>query len=371
MKHRHFRVAAPAAAVLSLFVSCCSPFASSESEGPLLVMSWNVLSLFDPIDDGSEYSGFSVAKGSWGEAKYRGRIEAIGKVVLGVRPSAPSGPPGPDILCLVEIEKKSILEDLAKGPLAKCGYRWSAFAKVEGSPIGLGILSRLPMEAARAWGLDVGGRGRERPILEALFSRSGRPFAILLNHWKSKLEGAEATEASRIESARLLSSVAGAAKASSPGLAIVACGDFNEGPTEHELAGRRYATAFMPVGAADAFSGSIGLAGRRSLSAVAGLASASSPGPGPAGFVAFSPWDDSDEYSYVHRGVRERIDGFVLSPDLLDGEGLEYRAFRVLKKGLVDEEGVPIPWSNATAKGWSDHLPILLELSAMGVAENS
>ena len=86
-------------------------------------------------------------------------------------------------------------------------------------------------------------------------------------------------------------------------------------------------------------------------------------------FVAFSPWDDSKGYSYMHRGLRERIDGFVLSPGLLDGRGLDYRGFGVLSEGLVDDKGAPIAWSNAKASGWSDHLPIVLEVIARGTGE--
>jgi endonuclease/exonuclease/phosphatase family metal-dependent hydrolase len=356
-------LAASAMAIfLSLAVSCCSPIAPDAKAGngePLLIMSWNVLSLFDPIDDGDEYAEYSVERGTWSEARYRARLSALAEVILRAGDSARRGPPGPDILCLVEIEKKSILDDLAKGPLAKCGYRHRAFAKAEGSAIGLGILSRLPLESARAWGLVLGG-GRERPILEARFSKSGQPFAVLVNHWKSKLEGAEVTEASRIESARLLSRIVAEGKAGSPGLVAVACGDFNENPDEQARIGGRYQTAFMP--AAVAVPGSVGLAGRGSL-----VAAEAADIEAIGSFVGFSPWDDSEGYSYSHRGNRERIDGFVLSPELLDGRGLDYLGFEVLDEGLVDDSGVPIPWSNFKASGWSDHLPILLELVERGI----
>ena len=146
------------------------------------------------------------------------------------------------------------------------------------------------------------------------------------------------------------------------GLAVVACGDFNESPDEHARVGGRYPTAFMPATADDAAPGSIGLAGRASLGPSSPEAKIGLSKVG--GFTAFSPWDDSEGYSYVHRGNRERIDGFVLSPEFLDGPGLEYLGFRVLDEGLVDDKGAPIPWSNSRATGWSDHLPILLEIIA-------
>ena len=353
----------------SLLASCRSPTSRGGEVLPLVVMSWNVLSLFDAVDDGNEYPGYSVAQGLWNEAKYRARLESIAAVASRAGRPAGRGPIGPDILCLVEIEKKAILDDLVEGPLAKYGYRWSAFARARGSPIGLGILSRIPLKGARAWGLDLGA-GRERPILEARISWEGSPVAIFLNHWKSKVEGAESTELSRVQSAALLSRAIETERAVEPGLAVVACGDFNEGPDEYANVGGRYATAFMPVDADGAPAGSILVAGRSTLAGVTGgLAVGAKAEAGR--FVAYSPWEDVEGYSYVHRGVRERIDGFVLSPDLLDGEGIAYLDFRVVKEGLIDGKGVPVPWSNSTATGFSDHLPLVLELAATRSEENN
>ncbi len=83
--------AACVAAGLSLLVSCCSPTESSaraRAESTLLVMSWNVLSLFDAVDDGTEYSEYSIERGSWSEARYRARLEALAGVILRAREAA-------------------------------------------------------------------------------------------------------------------------------------------------------------------------------------------------------------------------------------------------------------------------------------------
>ncbi|MDP3179643.1 MAG: hypothetical protein Q8M76_17175, partial [Spirochaetaceae bacterium] len=79
--------------------------------------------------------------------------------------------------------------------------------------------------------------------------------------------------------------------------------------------------------------------------------------------VLFSPWGESGGYSYSYRGERSRLDGFLLSPGLVDGAGLAYRAFSVVDEPfLMNGAGDPTPWSTAASAGFSDHLPILLVL---------
>lgn len=355
MKSPFLRLAASAFLAL-LSLSCRPPLGPGRGDRALLLMSWNVLSLFDAVDDGEEYRGYSVAAGEWSEALYRRRLELIAEVVLRAKGEGRPGAPGPDILCLIEIEKGSILEDLASGPLSRCGYRWKAFAKARGSAIGIGLLSRLPLSEPRSWGLDR-GEGRERPILEARVLDGGLDFRLFVNHWKSKLEGAEESEPSRIASAELLAALAGARA----GEAFLACGDFNEGPDEAARTGLRYPTALLRPGSGR--SGPVILAPRRSLAV--GSLPRGEGGEGEAEkpvLRVFSPWDEVEGYSYMHKGLGERIDGFLLGRALVDGEDLEYRGFRVLSEGLLDEKGAPLPWSSRSGRGWSDHLPILLEL---------
>ena len=351
-RHKASRIATFSAFLALAFpwlFSCCTPYSAAQGSQGLRIMSWNVLSLFDGQDDGNEYAGFSVARGEWSEARYRARLDLIAKVILGA--GAAGGKPGPDICCLVEIEKKSVLDDLADGPLSKAGYRHRAFAAAKGSPIGLGILSRQPLADARAWGLTFGERAG-RPVLEARVERPGGDLVVLLCHWKSKLEGAEKTEAERRGAARLLGDLFKSRYTEQPTVSVVACGDFNENPDESARAGGCYATAFARDPGAAGRSDSI-LLGSRSATLAAD----------PPGSTLYSPWDDVDSYSYSYKGKRERIDGFVLGPSLLDGRGLDYAVFRVLGEGLMDDSGNPIAWSRKTGTGWSDHLPILLELS--------
>lgn len=355
---RFFPAAALALAVLAAFSSCgisCSA-AGAETGRSVSVLSYNVLSLFDPVDDGTEYSDFSVAAGTWDEARYRRRLENLGRVVLeGTKGMLATR--GPDVLCLVEVENLRVLEDLRDGPLRSAGYRYVAMSPAPGAAINSGLLSRLPIRELRAHAICGSSTLRGRNLLEAELDVDGLRLDLLVCHWKSKLEGAEATEEQRREAAALVASRAAALLAADPEASVVACGDFNENPDEYLLTGKRYATALMPP-AEPVSSGTACL-----LVAME---------PGEAGFrgarpVFYSPWSSSGGFSYAYKGERERIDGFLLSGTLLAGRALSYRSFSVVDAPfLLDASGLPLRWSSYSGTGYSDHLPILLTLVRSG-----
>ncbi len=323
----------------------------------------NVKSLFDAVDDGPEFPEFSVAKGKWDDARYRIRLANVAAAVLA---SSPKGArmPGPDLLCLEEVENERVLKALKEGPLAPARYRYSAMAPSEGGPFSVCALSRLPILASSChYAATPGGRaGRDVLELDLDLDASGMRLVVLVCHWKSKSEGAEATEEGRREAAALVRGRVAARLAADPGAEVLVCGDLNEGPDEYVEAGRRYATALMPVeeleGLPAVASASPALPARL---LVASSAERAVPRGGEV--VLYSPWAESGGYSYSFRGRRDRLDNFLLSPGLLDGSGLSFSSFFAVKADfLVNGEGDPLAWPGTGASGYSDHLPILLVL---------
>jgi endonuclease/exonuclease/phosphatase family metal-dependent hydrolase len=346
-----------AACLVSLSASRCALPASPSGGRQVSIVAYNVKSLFDAIDDGPEFPEFSVSKGKWDDARYRLRLANVAAAVLASAPRG-SSPPGPDILCLEEIENVRVLEALRTGPLAAARYRYAAIAPAEGGPFSVCILSRLPILASscHAAATTAGRAGRD--LLELELDAGERRLVVIACHWKSKSEGAEPTEEARREAAALVRGRVAARIAADPGAEIVVCGDLNESPDEYLRVGRRYATALMPVEEAP---GSSPPSPEGAPILVASAPELAKSRDGEA--VLFSPWTESGGYSYSFRGSRERLDNFLLSPGLLDGMGLSYRSFTVSKaEFLVDREGTPIAWPGSGATGYSDHLPILLVL---------
>jgi endonuclease/exonuclease/phosphatase family metal-dependent hydrolase len=316
-------------------------------------MAYNVKSLFDAVDDGPEFPEFSVAKGRWDDARYRIRLANVAAAVLA------AGPPGgaPDVLCLEEVENEKVLEALRTGPLSAAHYRYAAIAPAEGGPFSDCVLSRVPILAVvcHAASTPAGRAGRD--VLELDLDVGGRRLVLLSCHWKSKSGGAEETEEARREDAALVRGRVAARIAADPAVELVVCGDFNESPDEFLRVARRYATALMPVEEASEKDISLD----RLL--VASTPSRAAPFRGET--VLYSPWAESGGYSYSFRGSRERLDGFLLSPGLLDSVGLSFASFAAATSpSLMDADGAPLAWPGSGATGYSDHLPILLVLEA-------
>jgi endonuclease/exonuclease/phosphatase family metal-dependent hydrolase len=257
----------------------------------------------------------------------------------------------------MEVENSGVLDSLRKAALSKSGYTVAAFSPAPGQAVGCAILSRLPLVGIHAHGIAV-GKAQGRHLLEAEFDFKGERLVVFVCHWKSKLGGSEATEAERREDAALLADRASALIAADPDVELLACGDFNESPDEFRRVGRLYPTALFPAGESRPSTAG----GRASCIFVA--AEPGAAGLGPAGLCLYSPWIRAQGYSYMSKGEEERIDGFLLAPGLLDAKGLSLADFHVLSADfLVDEVGKPRGYNSLRGQGYSDHLPVILELS--------
>ena len=361
---RPLRLSLPLASLAAALAAClpsCSSVGQAAAPPRVTVMSYNVHNLFDAEDSGLEYPEFSVSAGKWDDARYRSRLERLAEVV---REAAPATK-GPDVACLVEVENRRALEDLRRGQLASSGYAASVLVPAPGQAVNCGILTRLPLLGLRAHGIDSRG-SQGRYVLEAALDAGGRRLTVFLCHWKSKLGGAEATEPERACAAALVARRAAEILSADPAAEILVCGDFNEEPTEFEKVGGAYPTALMPfdpgrTGAAAA-AGAGAAAGGGCLFVTGDAAGAGRAADG--GPVLYSPWPGNDGWSYMMDGRPERIDGFLLSAGLLDGEGLSFESFGPLDADfLLDASGVPVPYNARTGAGYSDHLPIVLTLS--------
>ena len=358
-----------------LLLAGCGAFSfsskASESEH-FSVMLWNVQAFFDGNEDGSEYAEYSEASG-WTPEKYRARVTTISQAIQQIMPSgntstavtSAAAPAVPGLIGFVEIENAGILEDLAAGALSKYGYNWTAFANLEGSPLGLGVLSRYPIKEARSHSITVGEATAPRPVLEVRIEPRDKPLIFLLCHWKSKL-GKE-TESLRQASAKVVQRrLRELGEAETP---VVIMGDLNENHDEFFLRGGTELSALLPddPGAA----------------ALAKKAQRLSAGPNvPWGFLVlsgerpprslamenvpavYSPWmEDTGGGSYFFRGEWETIDHFLLSDILFDGAGWDFSGFQVLdSEPFIGSGGEPNAYIPRNGRGLSDHLPLMLYL---------
>lgn len=336
-----------------LIASCTRCTTTRAASGGATVMSYNLQTLFDPVDQGGEYKEFRVSTGAWNQELYRARLAALASAILSSPPPEgwAGGRVGPDILVVQEAENARVLRDLAD---ELGGYRHIASSPDEDAVLACGILSRYPFTAIKAHRIrqpEAAPSSVPRFMLEVELNLDGRQLVIIVAHLKSKLGGAEQTEPERRAAAAFASALIAGKLAGNPSLAIIVAGDFNENPDEHARTGRAYPTALM---APDAGPGTwLRISGDRNLASSVGQP------------VLYCPWDDYGGYSYRFDGQEERIDQLLMSSALVsDADSpLQFSSFSAQPPAFaVDAYGTPIRWDSRLAGGYSDHLPIRVSL---------
>jgi endonuclease/exonuclease/phosphatase family metal-dependent hydrolase len=370
--------------LFSILVSALLPVSCELSEmedgkseaktGAISIMTWNLQALFDGTESGNEYDEYRESSG-WSEEKYSGRLSVIAKAIDSIEPGAP------DLIALQEIESAQVLEDLAGGPLSKKGYQWTHFAGNPDMSIGVGLISRLPIEQARVHSINIDGSAAPRPVLELRVSRSqtaeNEGLILFICHWKSKLGGEDLTEAARRASARIILRRMRELAREEPELPVIIMGDLNENYDEFYRRSGAEICALLPddphsanmSGFNDidendpAFGTSQGNLQKDFLVLVKSKPPSAQYFP-PQALCLYSPWaNELENGSYYYKNEWETIDHFLLSHRLFDKAGWEFETCRVLDQApFTNSNGYPDTYNPRTGSGLSDHLPLLLFL---------
>jgi endonuclease/exonuclease/phosphatase family metal-dependent hydrolase len=329
------------------------------------ILCYNVENLFDDRSDGREYPEYRQA--DWNGELYARKLSAIARVLKAASAR------GADIVLLQEVESRKALLDLRDRHLAALGYRYLVLASQEGLATTVGCLSRVPIGRtvthSTGWfeGLPL------RPILEMRFELDGAILYLFNNHWKSKTEGAEATEQARRQAARVLAERIGEVLQTEPDADLLVVGDLNENLDELQQAGGRYATAVVAP--------ELGRDRVPPQRLEQGILFVSSNVRAEAlrdgRLVLYDAWFEIPEQrrgSSVYRGAWQTHDRMLLSAGLFDERGFRYRpgSFRVLRESFLLEaaSGFPKRWRRSPAGGpdggwgYSDHLPLVIRLEA-------
>jgi endonuclease/exonuclease/phosphatase family metal-dependent hydrolase len=329
----------------------------------LSIATWNIQALFDGEESGTEYDDYRSDAG-WSEEKYAARLttlaQAIGTMDEGT----------PDILALQELEKGAILEALVKGPLAKEGYRQTFFANNQGSPLGLGVLSRFPLVQTKAHSINCNGETSPRPIIELWLQPNDKPLVLFICHWKSKLGGDDVTETLRRASARILFRRVREIEEQYPATPVVIMGDLNENYDEFYRQAGTFVSALLPDDprAAELAGLGQGVGGEEAPLDFLILSQEKPPRaeyfPQPT-LVLYSPWgNELQRGSYSYKNEWESIDHFLFTPAFFDQKGWEFDTCAVLaRQPFTNTGGYPNAYNPRTGHGLSDHLPLLLRIS--------
>lgn len=314
----------------------------------LVVASWNVENLFDTQDDPAVEGddGYTPRGWSrWTEARYALKLEHLAQVIAAMRP---------DVLCLTEVENRSVLTDLVRTLRERNGYDLPVIVHRDGGDvrgIDVAMLAKVA-PAATNWFCAVAG---QRDVLACDFDFEGRRLTVLANHWKSQLGKKEESDGIRAREAQSVRAFLDGRLKADPAAAILVAGDFNDSPASAiltEAAGFSLDDRLVREDGA-----------RRLLYNLSGGLTESARST-----YYYSPakqWSALDSMS-VTRGMLDGVE--PASPWRV--RRAAYGVFKL--PGQCSQSGAPLPFRRVRNKevgdvyltGYSDHFPLRAELEA-------
>jgi hypothetical protein len=314
----------------------------------LVVASWNVENLFDAVNDPDNPGDDDFTprgKMYWSAARYAQKLTNLAEVVAAMKP---------DILCLVEVENRRVLEDLSRVTATAFDWNMPVIIHREGGDkrgIDVAILSRhAPSNIA--WTTPVTGM---RDQLAATFDFGGRELTVFCNHWKSWSGNPETNASVRIREASHLSRQVRTILTRQTNAAVIATGDFNDLVTSDILT---HSAGFVPWPPAP------GSPTNALLHNLSGLLPPASRGT----------------YYFSRNRVWNSFDSISISPGMLPGSDKPaawqaatntYAVF--ISSVQTNSAGRPLSYWRARSEhtngrrriGYSDHFPVRVELRSL------
>ncbi len=296
------------------------------------LVNWNLQTFFDAKKEGLEYSDFQNPE-KWNSSKYKERLERLAQAISLLNA---------DIYIFEEIENENVIYDISN-QLSAEGHNWnqrkfwnySVFVKDPLSAIGIGILSRFPLNKIKAHTMDIKLHTSPQPsgryILEAQVQIADSSVILLANHWKSKSGGEEETEIWRDWQESLLGKRLARLQESDKDKAVIICGDFNRDAGDFILDVSSESNTILRY--ADF--------GKSDQIKVKSL------------WFKDREKSLSEGGSYYYKEEWEKIDNIMIC-GRIKAESFEALA----QEPWADSRGIPLAYKIYSGQGWSDHLPL-------------
>ena len=134
-------------------------------------MSYNVNSLFDDVDNGTEYPEYSVARGKWNSDLFQIKLKRTAYVIINSYSSTP------DIVCLQEVENQNALSRLNSLYLRDQDY-YSILVPGQDTVTNVGLLSKYPIVQTHSHFVGWYAQYPLRNILEVKIDYNGNMLYI-------------------------------------------------------------------------------------------------------------------------------------------------------------------------------------------------
>lgn len=211
----------------------------------LTIVSYNVENLFDTIDNPHKNDNeFTPEKAkNWNTKKYFAKIDQLAYVISEINKNEL-----PELIGLVEVENKNVLEDLVKNKkLKKANYS----ILVDNGPDPRGINCACLYNPKTFTYLShhfipvsfpFSNNKRTRNILYFKGLTKKDTIHLFVNHWSSRRGGKKKSEPKRIQTAKVLKNKVDSLLTNNPESNIIILGDFNDEPNNTSIKNTLQAT---------------------------------------------------------------------------------------------------------------------------------
>lgn len=222
------------ACILLLYFLLPLPSSHGQTETQWRIAFWNVENFFDTTHDTLKSDEAFLPSGDnhWTSRRYDDKRNKIYKMIAAMQWPAAIG--------LAEVENDRVLRDLCYGtPLRRKGYAFIHFESPDQRGVDCALLYRSdlfhPTESKPLVVSDSSAGFLTRDILlVGGILTGGDSCFLLVNHWPSKLGGAEA-DRHRMDIAHRLRYTMDSLQQTHPDALILAMGDFNAAPEEEAV----------------------------------------------------------------------------------------------------------------------------------------
>jgi len=326
--------------ILVIAISSCTSVRKT-LRNEYTVVSYNVENLFDTVDDPKipDEEFLPTSEKKWDSERYQKKLNDLVRVITEINPKEL-----PEIVGLVEVENRTVLEDLTlTGALKnqKYGIIHEESPDYRGIDVAL-IYRQDAFQEISHETLPVvfpdDPEFKTRDILHVTGKIRNKIVHVFVNHWPSRIGGDEKTEPKRVLAASVLKSKTDQILAEDPSARIIIMGDMNDEPANKSL--------FETLGA-------------------------ESPDSGARLVNLMMPDDAKGLGTYFFSGSWNMLDNLVVSDALIKG-----KRFQVVdKKGFIftndwmiftNKNGDKTPnrsyVGNKYVAGVSDHFPVYLKM---------
>lgn len=328
--------------LILIFVCVFTINAQSDS---IFVAHWNVENLFDTIDNPNKADEEFTPTGTkeWTNERYHTKLNHLANVL-----SEMNNGNGPDVLGLVEVENRQVVQDLADSANFR-DYKVVHFESPDFRGIDNALLfdqTRFTIVTLNHFKVDIGEDRTTRDILyvKLKLKDDDSEFNFFVNHWPSRRGGLDESEPNRIKAAETLKSIVDSLLLENADSKIVIMGDFNDETDNKSISEILMSSNFVCDDNHDnAFL--LNTAAQK---------------------------DENGEGTYLYKQNWNMLDQFIISKSLDDNEGWEYKcnSFDIFKKDyMITKDGyfkgaiIPTYGGRKYLDGYSDHYPVSILLT--------